>query len=69
MLKSFKIFPSLLIIFFAFTPFLYSEDKIDIWKNKNIEKKNDTKKNSIQETESGQNISNKSNSVVLNQNI
>ncbi len=69
MLKSFKIFPSLLIIFFAFTPFLYSEDKIDIWKNKNIEKKNDTKKNSIQETESSQYISNKSNSVVLNQTI
>ena len=44
MLKSFKFFSSLLIIFLILTP-LYSEDKIDIWKNKNVEKNSIKSKN------------------------
>ena len=68
MLKSFKFFSSLLIIFLILTP-LYSEDKIDIWKNKNVEKKSDSEKNSLKEIQSNQKISNKPNSEVLNQTI
>ena len=68
MLKSFKFFSSLLIIFLILTP-LYSEDKIDIWKNKNVEKKSDSEKNGLKEIQSNQKISNKPNSEVLNQTI
>ena len=68
MLKSFKFFSSLLIIFLILTP-LYSEDKIDNWKNKNVEKKSDSEKNGLKEIQSNQKISNKPNSEVLNQTI
>ena len=68
MLKSFKFFSSLLIIFLILTP-LYSEDKIDIWKNKNVEKKSDSEKDGLKEIQSNQKISNKPNSEVLNQTI
>jgi len=68
MLKSFKIFCGLLIFFLVFRP-LYSEDKIDIWKNKNVEKKNDIKKDDSDENQTSQNIFNKSNPVLSNKTI
>ena len=67
-LKSFNYFNCLLIIFFYFTPLL-SEEKIDIWNNKN-KKQEIEKKEALQKKEDKQKLNLDSiKTIELNQNI